>query len=83
MKVARPEHLIIMSLRAWRPDPDYSRVAALYNKADKALVKSLLGRFDDKNRTLRSRLDWITATAYKKRLCRVLPTRRSMPLRRV
>jgi hypothetical protein len=60
VKVARPEHLMLMSLRAWRPDPDYSRISALYKKADKGLLKSLLERFDDDKGTLQTRLAWIT-----------------------
>lgn len=60
-KVARPEHLVAMSLRAWRPSPDFSRIMALLPHADQAYLDRLLGRFDDFEGTLKSRLDRLLA----------------------
>lgn len=57
--VARMEYVIVKALQSWRPDPDYSRVAMLYSKADKARLADLLERYDDETQTLRKRLDYI------------------------
>lgn len=56
VKLARREYLIVQSLRSWRPDPDYSRIAMLYEIADRRLLKSLLRRHDH-DKTLTTRLE--------------------------
>ena len=52
-KFARPECLILMSLEAWRPDPDYSRVATLYQIADRRRLDGLLRRYDSDGKLTR------------------------------
>jgi hypothetical protein len=41
------EHLIFMALESFRPDPDYSRIGALYPQADKLKLRKLLEKYDD------------------------------------
>ena len=53
------EHLIFMALESFRPDPDYSRIGALYPQADKIKLKNLLERFDDAQDTYAKRLQKI------------------------
>lgn len=55
VKVASPEHLILMALQAYRPAKDMPRIPPLYRRASKKKLDQLLERFD-RDGTLRSRL---------------------------
>ncbi len=55
VKVASPEHLIILALEAFRPK-DKVRIPQLVELADPEYLRELLERFDDEKGTLKSRL---------------------------
>ena len=55
VKVASPEHLILMSLEAFRPR-DRERIHLLFSVADMDKVDQLFQRFDDEKGTLAERL---------------------------
>ena len=53
-RVIRVEHLILLLLTAFRLK-DRMRVKSLLGKADEALLKGLMEKFDDKKNTLHER----------------------------
>lgn len=55
VKVATPEHLIVMLLEAFR-DKDQLRIRRLLPVADRGKLRALLERFDDENQTLAQKL---------------------------
>ncbi len=55
IKVATPEHLVVMSLVAFRPK-DKVRIPLLLAASDDATLDTLLVRFDDGQGTLAKRL---------------------------
>ena len=55
VKVASPEHLIIMALTVYR-DTDRLRIGRLLPMADRQRVRDLLARFDDSRGTLAGRI---------------------------
>jgi predicted nucleotidyltransferase len=55
VKVASPEHLIVLYLEAFR-EKDQFRIHHLLRVADETRLHSLLERFDDEKRTLTRRL---------------------------
>ncbi|MBI3953636.1 MAG: hypothetical protein HY330_03900 [Chloroflexi bacterium] len=59
LRVARPEHLVLLALDAFRPK-DRARAAALLELADRRRLRRLLRRFDDEKETLAARLRWLS-----------------------
>lgn len=57
VRVVEPEYLIMMSLIAWRPDPDFSRIRGLLPLANRRRLRRLLRDHDDSAHTLQSRLE--------------------------
>jgi hypothetical protein len=57
-KLARPEHLILLYLEAFR-EKDHQRIRTLLPQADLRVVSQLLERFDDEDGTLAHRLESI------------------------
>jgi DNA-binding Lrp family transcriptional regulator len=55
VKVAAPEHLVLLYLESFR-DKDRVRIARLLDVVDRDLLCTLLERFDDEQRTLARRL---------------------------
>ena len=60
IKVATPEHLVIMCLEAFRPK-DQVRILLLLPVSDAATIRSLLGEFDHDQGTLAKRLSSLRA----------------------
>ncbi len=56
IRVASPEHLIVLGLVAFRPEKDWGRIVALRAHADDKKLMELLERFDDEKGTLAARL---------------------------
>ena len=62
IKIAAPEHLILLYLLAFR-DKDHVRVRYLLRDADEERLDALLERFDDAENTLASRLKDLRGTS--------------------
>lgn len=57
VRISPPEHLIIMSLIAFRPEKDWGRIVALLAYADEGKLTKLLERYDDAEEVLTRRLN--------------------------
>ncbi|MCI0440415.1 MAG: nucleotidyltransferase [Chloroflexi bacterium] len=64
IRVASPEHLIVLALVAFRPEKDWGRILALRAHADEKKLKGLLERFDDEKGTLAARLARLSGEGY-------------------
>ena len=62
VRIATPEHLILLYLLAFR-DKDHIRIRHLQADADRERLEGLLERFDDAENTLASRLENLRGTS--------------------